>query len=197
MEKGLFIAIEGPDGCGKSTLINSLKQVFKDAVFTFEPGGTEFSNKVRTLIKESENISCETEMFLFCASRRDHIEKVIKPNLEMGKLIISDRYVFSSYVYQGMLGDIGLENVKQINEFAIEGVLPDLVVYLDCEKTYRVVAEDRLDIKTDEEYKIINEGFKKLSKNKRYNFFTIKTSENDKHQILEKVVNKIKEMING
>ena len=83
-EKGFFVVIEGGDGCGKSTLIENLKQEFQSAVFTREPGGTECGEKIRELLFSNSNINKVTEMMLFASARSELVEKVIIPNLEKG-----------------------------------------------------------------------------------------------------------------
>lgn len=134
MEKGMFITFEGPDGCGKTSIINLLKEYYKDnekIVFTREPGGTKISEKIRELVlsNESSEMSDRTEALLYAASRAQHIDEFVRPNLENGKIVISDRFVLSSLAYQGGGRDLGVENVKIINDFAINGLLPDMVFF--------------------------------------------------------------------
>ena len=106
--KGLFISFEGIDGCGKSTQIDLLAKYFtkqkKNFVKTEEPGGTLGSNEIRKILLRENNFhwSVETETLLFMAARNDHVEKVIKPAIEDNKIVICDRFMDSTIVYQGM-----------------------------------------------------------------------------------------------
>lgn len=131
---GLFITFEGPDGCGKTSIINLIKEYYKDnkkIIFTREPGGTEISEKIRELIlsNDNKNMSPRTEALLYSASRAQHIDELVRPNLEKGNVVISDRFVLSSLAYQGGGRELGVENVKKINDFAIDGVNPDLIIF--------------------------------------------------------------------
>ncbi|EGV09234.1 MULTISPECIES: dTMP kinase [unclassified Parvimonas] len=131
---GLFITFEGPDGCGKTSIINLIKEYYKDnekIIFTREPGGTKISEKIREIIlsNDNDNMSPRTEALLYSASRAQHIDELVKPNLEKGNIVISDRFVLSSLAYQGGGRELGVENVKKINDFAIDGVNPDMIIF--------------------------------------------------------------------
>jgi len=133
----LFIAFEGGEGCGKSVqaraLYRRLSQLAIPTLLTHEPGGTPFGKKVGGWLKwaEDTNISPLTELLLFNASRAQLVSEVIKPNLESGKVVISDRYADSTTAYQGYGRGLDLEMVKAINNTATQGLKPDLVVLLD------------------------------------------------------------------
>lgn len=195
MQRGLFVVIEGGDGLGKTTLVNNLKNVFKDAVFTFEPGGTVFGQKVRELLMTSENISKVTEMYLFASSRSEFVKDVVAPNISSGKMVVSDRFVYSSMVYQGVLGGIGIEKVLEVNESALNGFLPDIVICLCGAKSFRNDAVNRFDVQTDEQTKQINEGFCKLSQMYN-NFKLIDVTNLTETEVFEIALNSIKEKLN-
>ncbi len=133
----LFITFEGGEGCGKSVqaraLYIKLSQLAIPVFLTHEPGGTPFSEKVGRWLKWSQDtdISPLTELLLFNASRAQLIDKVIRPNLEKGEIVICDRYADSTIAYQGHGRGIDLETVKAINNAATQGVTPDLTVLLD------------------------------------------------------------------
>lgn len=132
MEKGRLIALEGPDGSGKTTQIELLEQYLiklgYEVVRTREPGGTEVSEKIRDIILDNENanMSYMCEALLYAASRAQLVSQVIKPALKQGKIVICDRFVYSSIVYQGIGRGLGIERISDINEAALEGLEADL-----------------------------------------------------------------------
>ncbi len=135
--KGLFISVEGTDGAGKSTQIDLLLKYLEekgvDVVFTREPGGTYISEKIRNIILDTDNdgMDAACEALLYAASRAQHVREKIVPSLEAGKIVICDRYVDSSIIYQGVARGLGVEEVRAINDFAIRGVMPDLTLFFD------------------------------------------------------------------
>ncbi|AMB99225.1 thymidylate kinase [Aerococcus urinaehominis] len=138
MKKGAFITIEGPDGSGKSTLIAGLAPRLADyfgdqVVFTREPGGDPIAEDIRQLILADKTTTMDdgTEAILFAASRRQHLVSKILPALSQGKLVICDRFVDSSIAYQGYGRQLGAQAVAQLNDFATQGLTPDLTLYLD------------------------------------------------------------------
>ncbi|MGX7195659.1 dTMP kinase [Enterococcus olivae] len=137
---GLFITIEGPDGAGKTSVINELYprlQLYakKGIVKTREPGGVRISEKIRQIILDPGHGEMDerTEALLYAAARRQHLVEVILPVLNAGKIVICDRFVDSSLAYQGAGRRIGVEEIARINEFATEGTAPDFTLYLDVD----------------------------------------------------------------
>ena len=137
---GIFISLEGPDGSGKSSLIQVLvpkiREYFnKEVVQTREPGGSPLAEEIRQLILDTshQEMDPKTEALLMAASRRQHLVETILPKLESGAVVVSDRYVDSSLAYQGAGRQLGLEAVWSINHFAIQSVMPDLTLYLDID----------------------------------------------------------------
>jgi len=140
MKTGIFIALEGGENCGKSTvskfLVEKLNEMGFPTVWTREPGGTKcpVSEKIRKIIIDPKNKICDTsEAFLFAASRAQHINKLILPCLKEGINIVSDRFVLSSYVYQGIGRKLGIPVVKIINDIACKGLEPDITFILDID----------------------------------------------------------------
>ena len=134
MSRGIFITMEGPDGSGKSTQIALLKEYLEkegyDVIITREPGGTRISENIREVIlnPEYKEMSSVTEMLLYASARAQLIAEVIGPAIDSGKAVISDRFVDSSLVYQGMARGLG---VYEINKAAIGDYMPDVTFMLD------------------------------------------------------------------
>ena len=138
-EKGIFITLEGPDGSGKSTVakivVGYFLKLYPDRVFlTREPGGNNniIAEDIRAILlnKDEYKIADRAEALLFAASRNQHINDFIKPHLKKGDIVICDRFVHSSLIYQGYARGIGIDEVFKINDFAIEGVYPDKTFFL-------------------------------------------------------------------
>lgn len=138
--QGLFITVEGPDGAGKSTLIQRLEKKLLEElkvplVRTREPGGSEIAEKIRGVILDPKNTAMDdrTEALLYAASRRQHIMEKIQPSLTEGKVVLCDRFVDSSIAYQGAGRGIGVEEIATLNRFATEDLTPDMTLYLDVD----------------------------------------------------------------
>jgi dTMP kinase len=135
-QKNLFISFEGIEGAGKSTQVKLLAEYFKKngrkVIITHEPGGTEFGKKIREILLETNlNLEPLTEFLLFCADRKEHIEKLIKPSLGEGKIVICDRFTDSSRAYQIGAKNLDKKLVEQLIDWTTAGLKPDLVIYLD------------------------------------------------------------------
>ena len=134
--KGLFITIEGNDGSGKSTVIQSLKEQLAklnlEVCYTREPGGSYVAEKIREVILDNDNIAMDdkTEDLLYAASRRQHLKETVFPALEEGKIVVCDRFIDSSLTYQGISRGLGVDEVLNMNMFATEGFMPHLTIYL-------------------------------------------------------------------
>ena len=138
--KGIFITFEGGEGAGKSTQARMIYQHLMksriQSVLTYEPGGTEVAEKIRSLLLDddlNEKISERTELLLYFSSRAQHVESVIRPALEKGKVVICDRFYDATVAYQGYGRNIDLEKIRFINDFATEGLAPDLTILIDID----------------------------------------------------------------
>ena len=136
MKRGLFITFEGPDGAGKSTQIENLKNYLDElgleSVFTREPGGTELSENIRDILLDPANkgMASRTEALLYAASRAELVEKVIQPALDEDKVVVCDRYIDSSLAYQGYGRDLGMLPVLGLSQFATQDLMPALTIML-------------------------------------------------------------------
>jgi len=137
--RGLFITLEGIDGCGKSTqrdlLAQQLKQRGFEVVITREPGGTEIGEDIRRLLVSdaSVHIAPTTELLLYVAARAQHVAELIKPSLEAGSIVISDRYTDSTVAFQGYGRGLDPEMIASLNSFATSGLVPDLTIVFDLD----------------------------------------------------------------
>ena len=132
----MFITFEGIDGCGKSTQLKLLNEYFlkqnKQTLIIREPGGTKVSEKIREiLLSKNLEMTNITELLLFAAARNSLVEKVIKPALNQGIYVLSDRFYDSTTAYQGYGREINLDYIKIINEIATNGLKPNLTFFLD------------------------------------------------------------------
>ncbi len=132
----MYIALEGGEGSGKSTQASRLAERL-GAVATREPGGTELGCRLRSLLLDpgSDPVGPRAETYLMAADRAQHVDQVIRPALAEGRHVVSDRSVFSSLAYQGGGRGLGVDAVRRLNEWALDGCWPDMVVLLDVERT--------------------------------------------------------------
>lgn len=135
---GRFISFEGPDGAGKTSVLTAIRtglvnQLGDQVVYTREPGGNPIAEQVRAVLLDKQNGAMDdwTEALLYAASRRQHVVETLKPALEAGKLILCDRYLDSSIAYQGGGRELGIDRIWALNQYAIDGLLPDLTIFLD------------------------------------------------------------------
>ena len=147
----MFITFEGPDGSGKSTIIQKVYDYLiennYDVIKTREPGGSPIAEKIRNLILDTENIKMgyRTEALLYAASRAQHVEETILPALNENKIVLCDRFLISSLAYQGVGRGLGIENVRNINDFAINGIFPDFVLFFDVDPITTLKRKSSLD----------------------------------------------------
>lgn len=174
--KGLFISFEGTEGSGKTSIIKEVEKYFLNkglqVLTTREPGGIRISEKIRDILLDKNHLEMDarTEALLFAASRRQHLVEKIRPALSDGKLILCDRFVDSSLVYQGIARKLGIDEVMQINQFAIENTFPELTIFVDVrpEVGLKRVFDtknrevNRLDLEKLEFHKKIYQGYMDL-----------------------------------
>ena len=172
---GLFITMEGPDGAGKTTVIEKLIPLLEERTnviitSTREPGGSRIAEDIRQIILDVQNVEMDvrTEAILYAAASRQHLTDRILPNLEKGVIVFCDRFVDSSLVYQGVARGIGIEEVYQLNQFATAGKTPDVTLYLDVpaeiglERIHLAKGNrqfDRLDQEGLQFHKMVRQGY--------------------------------------
>ena len=138
-KRGMFISLEGIEGCGKSTqariLYEYLSQLGNCVILTREPGGTSIAEKIRDLLLDpkNDNMARTTELFLYLASRAQHVEQVIMPALMEGKIVICERFNDATYAYQGFARGFDLNSLTDLTQIATNGLEPDLTIVLDLE----------------------------------------------------------------
>lgn len=172
---GKFIVFEGPDGSGKTTIIKKVKELLENKDYSIsyyrEPGGTQISEKIRSIIIDNENYMMDpkTEALLFASSRAQLVAEKILPDLKEGKIVICDRFVMSSLLYQGLGRSLGIENIKMINDFATGDLKPDLTLFFNID--YKTALErkranfspDRLENEDFSFHKTIFDGYLKMA----------------------------------
>jgi dTMP kinase len=145
---GLFITLEGIDGCGKSTQIEMLADALKEQglspLITREPGGTVTGERIRRLLSEAgDRMAARTELLLIIAARAQHIEELIRPALSAGRVVVSDRYTDSSVAFQGYGRGLDLATIHEMNRFATEGLTPDLTILFDLDPAHALTRLNR------------------------------------------------------
>ena len=181
MSRGRFITFEGGEGCGKSTQVKRLKEALERegvrVLLTREPGGTWLSEEIRRLIKDQEtDAPCDrSELLLFLAARAQLVKNVIRPALEAGTWVVSDRFSDSTLAYQGYGRGMSLDFIASANAFACEGLKPDLTLLLDVtpetaqsrmhrRETATNTSADRIELAGDAFHARLRKGFAELAK---------------------------------
>jgi dTMP kinase len=189
---GLFITFEGGEGCGKSTQIAALKArleaLGKTVVQTREPGGTALGESVRNLLQyddAGQGMSPEAELLLFAASRAQHVRELIAPAIAEGQIVLCDRFLDSTTVYQGVARAIDSKKVDTINQFAIGDTNPDLTILIDLPPEIglaRVHARsdgqlDRMEKEAIEFFQAVRQGYLDLAKSEPKRFLVLDGSQ--------------------
>lgn len=203
--KPIVITLEGGEGSGKSTILDLIKEFLQghdiDFMVTREPGGVPISEKIRKVILDVNHteMDARTEALLYAAARRQHLVEKVMPAIEAGKVVIFDRFVDSSLVYQGFCRGIGVDEVYNLNLFATEGFTPDLTLYLDVDPKIglkRVNSGDRevnrLDLENMAFHEKVREGYLMLAKRNPNRYTMI-----DANKSLEEVYGQVLKVLNS
>ncbi len=176
LNKGIFITIEGGEGAGKTTLIERLSEALRQkglkVMTTREPGGIPIAEQIRTVILDPAHtmMDARTEALLYAAARRQHLVEKVLPALERDFIVICDRFVDSSLAYQGYARGLGMDEVWEINKFAIQDTMPQLTLFMDVSPEVglsRIMASadrelNRLDLERQSFHERVREGYKQL-----------------------------------
>lgn len=202
--KGKFITFEGCEGVGKSRQIHLLEDYLKNNgikyYLTREPGGTLVSEQIRSVILDGKNVSMtdECEALLYAAARAQLLTEEIKPRLEAGELVLCDRYIDSSFAYQGYARGLGVEFIEKINSFATQNFMPDYTLFLNLtpEQAFKrkggVDTSDRLELSGMEFHKKVYDGYLCLTRRYPERFIVIDAS-GEKEQTHAKIISALKE----
>ncbi|MBU7594114.1 dTMP kinase [Metabacillus halosaccharovorans] len=206
--KGKFITFEGPEGAGKTSvlelLMTELSGTEMEMVFTREPGGIHISEKIREVIlnKEHTEMDSRTEALLYAAARRQHLVERVVPAIESGKFVFCDRFIDSSLAYQGYARGLGIEEVFSINEFAINGLMPDLTFYFKIDPKVGLQRisrssereKNRLDLEDLSFHQKVQEGYEKVIAMFPERIVVI-DAEKSLEEVVGEVKNKLKKVI--
>ena len=196
-KRGLFITFEGIDGCGKSTQLNLLSEYLKseglEVVITREPGAKGLGEKLREILLNYEGeVSSNCEAFLFLADRAQHIDTLVKPAIEAGKVVLCDRHTDSTIAYQGYGRGVDLEQIKMLNGIATSGLMPDLTFVFDIDVEISQMrvgkTKDRMESAGDDFHNRVRKGYIEIAKQEPERVKVI-TSDDSIENIFEKVKN--------
>lgn len=203
---GLFITFEGGDGCGKTSVIKGVIERLKtdgyDIVYTREPGGSAIAEKIRNIILDVENVGMEymTESLLYAACRSQHLHDIIIPSLKDNKIVICDRFVDSSYVYQGIARNIGLQDIMEINNLVVKDHMPDITIFIDVSVETALTRmqtrgeKDRLDLESIEFHHKVRNGYHQICEMFKDRIVTV-NGENPLEDVINEAYTKVKEFI--
>ncbi|MGT2948382.1 dTMP kinase [Streptococcus devriesei] len=178
MKKGIFISFEGPDGAGKTTVLKEIlpslkKMTENDVLVTREPGGVSIAESIRDVILDVNhtNMDDKTELLLYIAARRQHLVEKILPALEKGSLVMADRFIDSSVAYQGYGRGLDTAAITWLNDFATDGLKPDLTLYFDVDSKIGLARIEqnkerevnRLDLEKLDMHQRVRSGYLKLA----------------------------------
>ncbi|WP_445492839.1 dTMP kinase [Niallia sp. 03133] len=178
MKDGLFITLEGPEGAGKTSILEMLAEHYKKSgmkvLKTREPGGIKIAEKIRNIILDPDHteMDARTEALLYASARRQHLVEKVMPALKEGYIVLCDRFIDSSLAYQGYARGLGIDEVLNINEFAINGLMPNATIYFDIdpklglERINKTKEREinRLDLEELEFHERVQEGYYQVMK---------------------------------
>lgn len=192
MKKGMIISFEGPDGAGKTTVLERLVPLLqsclkKDIVTTREPGGVEIAERIRDVILDVNhtNMDSKTELLLYIAARRQHLIEKVLPAIEAGKIVLIDRFIDSSVAYQGAGRGLDKNEISWLNHYAIESYEPDLTLYFDVDSEVGLARIEqnkgrevnRLDLEELDMHQRVRQGYLDIAAQNKERIVTIDASQ--------------------
>lgn len=190
--KGFFITFEGVEGSGKSTqvglLASRLREDGKEIVVTREPGGTRIGELIREITHSKGNVdlTAVSETYLMSASRAQHVREIISPALQIGKIVICDRFIDSSLAYQGYGRQLGEEVIEELNKLALDSIMPDMTILLDVmpkigfARRNQTDKIDRLDLQKEGFYNRVYAGYHEIAKKYKDRFYVVDSTKSIK-----------------
>ena len=204
IRKGKFITLEGCEGVGKSKQISYLKEYFEKNgipyILTREPGGSKIAEQIRGIILDGNNkeMADGCEALLYAAARVQHLFDTVIPALNEGKIVLCDRYIDSSFAYQAYARGLGFDFVEKINDFAINGYMPDVTLFLNLapEQAFKrkggVDANDRVELSGMEFHNAVYQGYLSLAEKYPERIVSIDCS-GEKHETHAKIIKALKD----
>lgn len=204
--KSLFITFEGVEGAGKSVqvslLASQLREKGYEIVVVREPGGTRIGEEIRKITHDRENVdlTAVAEGYLMAASRSQLVREIVRPALNEGKIVLADRFLDSSLAYQGYGRNLGEEEIFKLNQLALDGVFPDLTIFLDLppdigfSRRNGTKKIDRLDLQQKDFYERVYKGYQKLAKEHDKRYFVVDSSKSIE-EVADKIWEKVKPLV--
>ena len=201
MTTGCFIVFEGGDGAGKSTQVALLREALERAghavTVTRQPGGTPLGQQIRDLVLHGEHVAPRAEALLFAADKAHHVDMLIRPALQRGEVVISDRYTDSSVAYQGAGRDLGAQEVHDLNMWAVDGLVPVLTVVVDVPaaegRRRRGDTHDRLESEEDAFHEAIRQHFLSMARGNPERYLIVDGTQ-PPEQIHAEVMNRLEKL---
>lgn len=199
MKKGLFITFEGIDGCGKTTQMSLLSKYLKekglDVIITREPGSVGLGEKIREILLNYEGeVSSNCEAFLFLADRAQHIDMLVKPAIDAGKIVLCDRHTDSTIAYQGYGRGVDIDQIKMLNNLATSGLKPDLTFIFDLDVKTALErvgkSQDRMESAGLEFFEKTRKGYLEIGKEEPDRVKVINSNDN-----IENIFDQVKNII--
>lgn len=212
MKEGIFISFEGNEGCGKSTQIRRLQERLEEngvsPLLTREPGGTEIGEQIRHLLQYAPSgkaMAPETELLLFAASRAQLVRELIQPALASGRVVVADRFLDSTTVYQGVARKLEADQVALINHFAVGEMLPSVTILLDIEvrearqrmkQRPSAAVEDRMEQEPVEFYEAVRKGYLAVAELEPERFLVVSAARSEA-EVADEIWQNLKERFHG
>ncbi|MED4601111.1 dTMP kinase [Paenibacillus validus] len=205
MKTGYFITVEGGEGAGKTSaieaIVSTVEELGYETISTREPGGIPIAEQIRAVVLDTKNTAMDkrTEALLYAAARRQHLTEKVIPALQSGKVVVCDRFIDSSLAYQGHARGLGVDEVLEVNRFAIGDWMPDLTLFLDVSPEVglgRIRADwsrevNRLDLEEMRFHELVREGYREVLRR-----YPERVRRIDAEQTPDKVAEQIRQIVN-